>query len=194
GDHVRRRGGRRGPRAGADPGQGRALPGAQRAGPQGRRELQGRPRLAVPGPPRRLPDGPGGGAEAQEISYLHAEGYPAAELKHGPIALVEEGTPVVVVHPSSHIYAKMLTNIQEVAARGAAVLAIAEDGDREVAAHAAHVLRLPATAQLLSPLVCLIPLHLVSYHVPGPPSPFCPTRSPGPAGPQSTSPATWPRA
>jgi glucosamine--fructose-6-phosphate aminotransferase (isomerizing) len=106
-----------------------------------------------------------GALKLKEISYLHAEGYPAAELKHGPIALIEEGTPVVVVHPSSHIYAKMLTNIQEVSARGAAVLAIAEDGDREVAAHATHVLRVPATAQLLAPLVCLIPLQLLSYHV-----------------------------
>jgi glutamine---fructose-6-phosphate transaminase (isomerizing) len=106
-----------------------------------------------------------GALKLKEISYLHAEGYPAAELKHGPIALIEEGTPVVVVHPSSHVYAKMLTNLQEVAARGAAVIAIAEDGDREVAAHAAHVLRVPGTAQLLSPLVCLVPLQLLSYHV-----------------------------
>src|SRR5918911_855618 len=64
-----------------------------------------------------------GALKLKEISYLHAEGYPAAELKHGPIALIEEGTPVVVVHPSSHVYAKMLTNIQEVAARGAAIIA-----------------------------------------------------------------------
>jgi glucosamine--fructose-6-phosphate aminotransferase (isomerizing) len=106
-----------------------------------------------------------GALKLKEISYLHAEGYPAAELKHGPIALIEDGTPVVVVHPSSHVYAKMLTNIQEVAARGAAILAIAEDGDREVAAHATHVLRVPATTQLLAPLVCLIPLQLLSYHV-----------------------------
>src|SRR5215207_2549030 len=106
-----------------------------------------------------------GALKLKEISYLHAEGYPAAELKHGPIALIEDGTPVVVVHPSSHVYAKMLTNIQEVAARGAAIIAIATDGDREVAAHATHVLRVPATAQLLAPLVCLIPLQLLSYHV-----------------------------
>ena len=106
-----------------------------------------------------------GALKLMEISYLHAEGDPAAVLKHGPIALIEDGTPVVVVHPSSHVYAKMLTNIQEVAARGAAIIAIAEDGDREVAAHATHVLRVPATAQLLSPLVCLIPLQLLSYHV-----------------------------
>jgi glutamine---fructose-6-phosphate transaminase (isomerizing) len=106
-----------------------------------------------------------GALKLKEISYVHAEGYPAAELKHGPIALIEDGTPVVVVHPSSHIYAKMLTNIQEVASRGATVIAIATDGDRQVAAHAAHVLRVPATAQLLSPLVCLVPLQLLAYHV-----------------------------
>jgi glucosamine--fructose-6-phosphate aminotransferase (isomerizing) len=106
-----------------------------------------------------------GALKLKEISYVHAEGYPAAELKHGPIALVEDRTPVVVVHPSSHVYAKMLTNIQEVASRGAAVIAIAEDGDQEVAAHAAHVLRVPATAQLLAPLVCLVPLQLLAYHV-----------------------------
>jgi glucosamine--fructose-6-phosphate aminotransferase (isomerizing) len=106
-----------------------------------------------------------GALKLKEISYVHAEGYPAAELKHGPIALIEDRTPVVVVHPSSHVYAKMLTNIQEVASRGAAVIAIAEDGDKEVAAHAAHVLRVPATAQLLAPLVCLVPLQLLAYHV-----------------------------
>ena len=106
-----------------------------------------------------------GALKLKEISYVHAEGYPAAELKHGPIALIEEGMPVVVVHPSSHIYAKMLTNIQEVGARGAAVVAVAEDGDRDVAAHAADVLRVPATMQLLTPLVCLIPLQLLSYYV-----------------------------
>jgi glutamine---fructose-6-phosphate transaminase (isomerizing) len=106
-----------------------------------------------------------GALKLKEISYVHAEGYPAAELKHGPIALVEDGTPVVVVHPSSHIYAKMLTNIQEVASRGATVIAIATDGDQQVAANAAHVLRVPATAQLLAPLVCLVPLQLLAYHV-----------------------------
>jgi glucosamine--fructose-6-phosphate aminotransferase (isomerizing) len=106
-----------------------------------------------------------GALKLKEISYVHAEGYPAAELKHGPIALIEEGTPVVVVHPSSHVYAKMLTNIQEVVSRGAAVVAVAEDGDREAAAHAAEVLRVPGTMQLLAPLVCLIPLQLLSYYM-----------------------------
>jgi glutamine---fructose-6-phosphate transaminase (isomerizing) len=106
-----------------------------------------------------------GALKLKEISYIHAEGYPAGELKHGPIALIEDGTPVVVVHPSSHVHAKTVTNMQEVASRGAAVICIAEDNDRDAAAHALHVLRVPSTASLLSPLVTLVPLQLLSYHV-----------------------------
>jgi glutamine---fructose-6-phosphate transaminase (isomerizing) len=106
-----------------------------------------------------------GALKLKEISYIHAEGYPAGELKHGPIALIEDGIPVVVVHPSSHVHAKTVTNMQEVASRGAAVICIAEDNDRDAAAHALHVLRVPSTASLLSPLVTLVPLQLLSYHV-----------------------------
>ncbi|HWH83633.1 MAG TPA: glutamine--fructose-6-phosphate transaminase (isomerizing), partial [Burkholderiaceae bacterium] len=106
-----------------------------------------------------------GALKLKEISYIHAEGYPAGELKHGPIALIEDGTPVVVVHPSSHVHAKTVTNMQEVASRGAAVICIAEDDDRDAAAHAVQVLRVPSTASLLSPLVTLVPLQLLSYHV-----------------------------
>jgi glucosamine--fructose-6-phosphate aminotransferase (isomerizing) len=106
-----------------------------------------------------------GALTLKEISYIHAEGYPAGELKHGPIALIEDGTPVVVVHPSSHVHAKTVTNMQEVASRGAAVICIAEDDDRDAAAHAVQVLRVPSTASLLSPLVTLVPLQLLSYYV-----------------------------
>ncbi|HEY2957263.1 MAG TPA: glutamine--fructose-6-phosphate transaminase (isomerizing) [Actinomycetota bacterium] len=106
-----------------------------------------------------------GALKLKEISYVHAEGYPAGELKHGPIALIEEGTPVVVVHPSSHVHAKTVTNMQEVASRGAAVVGIASDGDADAAVHALDVLRVPAIASLLSPLVTLVPLQLLSYHV-----------------------------
>ncbi|HEX6674652.1 MAG TPA: glutamine--fructose-6-phosphate transaminase (isomerizing) [Actinomycetes bacterium] len=106
-----------------------------------------------------------GALKLKEISYVHAEGYPAGELKHGPIALIEEGTPVVVVHPSSHVHAKTVTNMQEVASRGAAVICIAEDGDADVTVHAQEVLRVPPTASLLSPLVTLVPLQLLSYYV-----------------------------
>ncbi len=106
-----------------------------------------------------------GALKLKEISYIHAEGYPAGELKHGPIALVEDGTPVVVVHPASHVHAKTVTNMQEVAARGAALIAVAEDGDRDVAGYAADVLRMPAMPGLLSPLVMVLPLQLLSYHI-----------------------------
>jgi glutamine---fructose-6-phosphate transaminase (isomerizing) len=106
-----------------------------------------------------------GALKLKEISYVHAEGYPAGELKHGPIALIEDGTPVVVVHPSSHVHAKTVTNMQEVASRGAAVIGIVSDGDADAAVHAADVLRVPDTASLLAPLVILVPLQLLSYHV-----------------------------
>src|SRR5213078_2022349 len=87
-----------------------------------------------------------GALKLKEISYVHAEGYPAGELKHGPIALIEEGTPVVVVHPSSHVYHKTVTNMQEVASRGAAVIGIVADGDADAAVHALELLRVPDTA------------------------------------------------
>jgi glutamine---fructose-6-phosphate transaminase (isomerizing) len=106
-----------------------------------------------------------GALKLKEISYIHAEGYPAGELKHGPIALIEEGTPVVVVNPNTHVYHKTVTNMQEVASRGAAVIAIAEDDDLEVQRHATDVLRVPATTQLLSPLTTLVPLQALSYFV-----------------------------
>jgi glucosamine--fructose-6-phosphate aminotransferase (isomerizing) len=106
-----------------------------------------------------------GALKLKEISYIHAEGYPAGELKHGPIALIEEGTPVVVVNPHTHVYHKTVTNMQEVASRGASVVAIAEDGDLEVDRHAADVLRVPAMSSLLSPLSTLVPLQLLSYFV-----------------------------
>ena len=145
GDDVHRRGGLGGPRAGAGPGQGRALPGARPTrSARSPSEYKDAHDWLFLGRHVGYPMALEGALKLKEISYLHAEGYPAAELKHGPIALIEDGTPVVVVHPSSHVYAKMLTNIQEVAARGAAIIAIAEDGDREVAAHATHVLRVPA--------------------------------------------------
>jgi glucosamine--fructose-6-phosphate aminotransferase (isomerizing) len=106
-----------------------------------------------------------GALKLKEISYVHAEGYPAGELKHGPIALIDEGTPVVVANPHTHVYAKTVTNMKEVASRGAAVIALAEDGDLEVAQHATDVLRVPPTSQLLSPLTMLVPLQLLSYFV-----------------------------
>jgi glucosamine--fructose-6-phosphate aminotransferase (isomerizing) len=106
-----------------------------------------------------------GALKLKELSYVHAEGYPAGELKHGPIALVEEGVPVVAVATQCHVYPKMLSNIQEVRARGAEVIAIATEGDTEIAGFAQHVLEVPATPELLSPVVVTVPLQLFAYHV-----------------------------
>jgi glutamine---fructose-6-phosphate transaminase (isomerizing) len=106
-----------------------------------------------------------GALKLKELSYIHAEGYPAGELKHGPIALIEEGVPVVAIATRCHVYPKMLSNIQEVKARGAWVLAIVTEGDREAAALADRVLEVPETPELLSPVVVTVPLQLLAYHV-----------------------------
>jgi glucosamine--fructose-6-phosphate aminotransferase (isomerizing) len=106
-----------------------------------------------------------GALKLKEISYVHAEGYPAGELKHGPIALVEDGVPVVAVATECHVYPKMLSNIQEVRARGANVIAIASEGDEEIAGYANHVLSVPRVPELLAPVVVTPPLQLLAYHV-----------------------------
>ena len=106
-----------------------------------------------------------GALKLKEISYIHAEGYPAGELKHGPIALVEEGVPVVAVATECHVYPKMLSNIQEVRARGADVLAVVTEGDREAARIAQNVLEVPRTPELLSPVVVSVPLQLLAYRI-----------------------------
>jgi glutamine---fructose-6-phosphate transaminase (isomerizing) len=106
-----------------------------------------------------------GALKLKEISYVHAEGYPAGELKHGPIALVEEGVPVVAVATRCHVYPKMLSNIQEVRARGAEVIAIATEGDEQIREVAQHVIEVPETPELLSPVVVTVPLQLLAYHV-----------------------------
>ncbi|MFB3738615.1 MAG: glutamine--fructose-6-phosphate transaminase (isomerizing) [Candidatus Velamenicoccus archaeovorus] len=106
-----------------------------------------------------------GALKLKEISYIHAEGYPAGELKHGPIALVEPGVPVVAVATACHVYPKVLSNIQEVRARGAEVVAVATEGDREIDRFAQHVLFVPATPELLAPVVVTPPLQLLAYHI-----------------------------
>ena len=97
-----------------------------------------------------------GALKLKEISYIHAEGYPAGELKHGPIALVEDGVPVVVVATECHVYPKVLSNIQEVRARGAEVIAVATEGDEQILSLADHVLYVPQTPELLSPVVVTV--------------------------------------
>src|SRR5919197_4626792 len=106
-----------------------------------------------------------GALKLKEISYIHAEGYPAGELKHGPIALVEPGVPVVAVATDCHVYPKMLSNIQEVKARGAEVIAVATEGDEQIGALADHVLFVPRTHELFAPLVVTVPLQMFAYHI-----------------------------
>src|SRR3989454_3196787 len=106
-----------------------------------------------------------GALKLKEISYIHAEGFPAAELKHGPIALIEEGVPVVAVATECHVYPKILSNIQEVKARGAEVIAVATEGDDRIADLADEVLFVPRTHELLSPVVVTVPLQLLAYHI-----------------------------
>jgi len=106
-----------------------------------------------------------GALKLKELSYIHAEAYPAGELKHGPIALIEDGVPVVAIATRCHVYPKMLSNIQEVKARGASVIAIVTEGHTEAARLADHVLEVPETPELLSPVVVTVPLQLLAYHV-----------------------------
>ena len=105
-----------------------------------------------------------GALKLKEISYIHAEGLPAAEMKHGPIALITEGMPVVVIATAGTQYQKIVNNIQEVCSRGGSVIAIATEGDREIASLADHVLYVPDTAEPLQPLLTAIPLQLIAYH------------------------------
>jgi glucosamine--fructose-6-phosphate aminotransferase (isomerizing) len=106
-----------------------------------------------------------GALKLKEISYIHAEGYPAAEMKHGPIALIDEAMPVVCIATQDDSYQKVVSNIQEVKARRGQVIAVVTEGDTLIADIADHVLAVPATPRLLMPMVSVIPLQLLSYHV-----------------------------
>ena len=104
-----------------------------------------------------------GALKLKELSYLHAEGYPAGELKHGPLALIEPGVVVVAVVTDPHMHEKMLSNLAEVKARGASVVAVATDDDESIDAIADYVLRVPATEPMFSPMVDVVPLQLFAY-------------------------------
>ena len=106
-----------------------------------------------------------GALKLKEISYIHAEGYPAAEMKHGPIALIDENMPVVVVATRDVTYDKIVSNIQEVKARKGLVIAIVTEGDSVISKMADYVLEVPETLQAFSPLLAVIPLQLLSYHI-----------------------------
>lgn len=106
-----------------------------------------------------------GALKLKEISYIHAEGYPAAEMKHGPIALIDKKMPVVVVVPNSETYEKVVSNIQEIKARKGKVIAIVSKGDVTVSSLADYVIQIPQTDEILSPLLSVIPLQLLSYFI-----------------------------
>jgi glucosamine--fructose-6-phosphate aminotransferase (isomerizing) len=106
-----------------------------------------------------------GALKLKEISYIHAEGYPAAEMKHGPIALIDENMPVVVVATKDNTYEKIVSNIQEIKARKGKVIAIVSEGDDFISKIADHVLEVPDTIPAFSGLLAVIPLQLLSYHI-----------------------------
>jgi glutamine---fructose-6-phosphate transaminase (isomerizing) len=110
-----------------------------------------------------------GALKLKEISYIHAEGYPAGEMKHGPIALIDERMPVVAIAPNDHVFEKMIGNVQEAKARGGSVIAVTTEGDQRMAAvldpEKDMMIAMPATTALLTPIVMTIPLQLLAYHI-----------------------------
>ncbi len=106
-----------------------------------------------------------GALKLKEISYIHAEGYPAAEMKHGPIALIDENMPVIVITTNRSAYDKIVSNVQEVKARRGYVIAVVNEGDTTVRGLADHVIEIPDTEEPLTPLLSVIPLQLLSYHI-----------------------------
>ncbi len=106
-----------------------------------------------------------GALKLKEISYIHAEGYPAAEMKHGPIALIDKNMPVVVIATNKGTYEKVISNIQEVKARKGIVIAVVTEGDTTVKALADHIIEIPETEEMMVPLLATIPLQLLAYHI-----------------------------
>ncbi|MCK6649227.1 MAG: isomerizing glutamine--fructose-6-phosphate transaminase, partial [Bacteroidia bacterium] len=106
-----------------------------------------------------------GALKLKEISYIHAEGYPAAEMKHGPIALIDEEMPVFVIATKGTSYEKVVSNIQEVKARKGKIIAIVTEGDTQVKEMADYTIEIPETDEILVPLVSVVPLQLLSYHI-----------------------------
>jgi len=106
-----------------------------------------------------------GALKLKEISYIHAEGYPAAEMKHGPIALIDENMPVVCVAPKDRVYAKVVSNMQEVRARGGRLIAITSEGNGDLSHLVDHQIAVPASPPLITPVLTVIPLQLLAYHI-----------------------------
>jgi glucosamine--fructose-6-phosphate aminotransferase (isomerizing) len=106
-----------------------------------------------------------GALKLKEISYIHAEGYPAAEMKHGPIALIDEDMPVVVIAPRDSVYAKIVSNVEEVKTRGGRLIAVTSEGNEGLADKVDHIVTVPSTIEMLQPLLTSIPLQLLAYHI-----------------------------
>ncbi len=106
-----------------------------------------------------------GALKLKEISYIHAEGYPAAEMKHGPIALIDEDMPVVVIATQDSTYDKILSNIQEVKARKGRVIAVVSDGDEKLKEQVDYTIPIPSSLNFLQPIISIIPLQLLAYHI-----------------------------
>lgn len=106
-----------------------------------------------------------GALKLKEISYIHAEGYPAAEMKHGPIALIDAEMPSVIIAPSDHLYEKIVSNVQQVKARGGSIIAIVTEGDETISKIADHVLEVPEVPEFLTPIITSVPLQLLSYYI-----------------------------
>ena len=106
-----------------------------------------------------------GALKLKEISYIHAEGYPAAEMKHGPIALVDTKTPSVFLLPRGNVFDKVMSNVEEIKARGGPVIAVATEGDEEVASRANEIIYVPDVPEYLQPLVTAVPLQLLAYEI-----------------------------
>ena len=106
-----------------------------------------------------------GALKLKEISYIHAEGYPAAEMKHGPIALIDSDMPVVVIAPRDDMYKKVLSNIQEIKARRGKIIALVSKGDDTISQIADEVIEMPETLECLEPLIASVPLQLLAYHI-----------------------------
>ncbi len=106
-----------------------------------------------------------GALKLKEISYIHAEGYPAAEMKHGPIALIDEEMPVVVLAPNDPVYSKVVSNVEEVKARGGKVIAVVSEGDRVLSEKVDHVITVPSTIEMLQPILMSIPLQMLAYQI-----------------------------
>jgi glucosamine--fructose-6-phosphate aminotransferase (isomerizing) len=106
-----------------------------------------------------------GALKLKEISYIHAEGYPAAEMKHGPIALIDEEMPVVFLATNKSAYEKIASNVQEVKARKGKIIAVVNKGDTHISSLADHVIEVPETEEILSPLITIVPLQLLAYHI-----------------------------